>query len=245
MTAPIRSTLPRHRDSSLDLIKWLAMLTMLLDHLRYLWSDADWLFIVGRMAFPLFCLGIAANVARTRPGDLFNDGNVRYLGWLMAFTVASELPYRLLSPLSSTLNVMPTLMLGLLVVWGVHHRDRTSRMMAVAALLIAAVLHSRLMYGAIGVLLPAALLVGISRSHWWWLLPATVAVLANSRNRWLVDADLSLETVAILLTAFTTPLLGLWLLRQAWIPSIWPVRRWGYFFYPSHLAALHILRVAL
>ena len=221
------------------------MVTMLMDHLRYLWSDADWLFIVGRMAFPLFCLGIAANVARTRPGDLFNDGNVRYLGWLMAFAVVSEFPYRLLSPLSSTLNVMPTLMLGLLVAWGVHHRDHTSGLMAVAALLIAAFLHSRLMYGPVGVLLPAALLVGIKRSCWWWLIPATVAVVANSRSRWLADSGVTVESLAIVITAFATPLLGLWLLRQVWVPDIWAVRRWGYFFYPGHLAALHVLRVVI
>ncbi|CAE6952344.1 conserved protein of unknown function [Pseudomonas marincola] len=60
---------PQGRDANLDLIKWLAMLTMLLDHLRYLWPQAaDWLFIIGRLAFPLFCLGIAANVARPRSG---------------------------------------------------------------------------------------------------------------------------------------------------------------------------------
>ncbi|OWJ89908.1 conjugal transfer protein TraX [Pseudomonas sp. A46] len=233
------------RSSSLDLIKWLAMLTMLVDHLRYLWSDADWLFIVGRMAFPLFCLGIAANVARTRPGDLFNDGNVRYLGWLMFFSMVSELPYRLLTPLSGTLNVMPTLMLGLLVAWGVYYRDRTGALLATAALLVAAILHARLMYGAVGVLLPAALLLAIKRSGWWWLLPSTVAVLSNSRNRWLADAGLDPETVAILGTAFATPLLGLWLLRREVELQIWPVRRWGYFFYPGHLAALQALRFAL
>ncbi len=233
------------RSGSLDLIKWFAMLSMLMDHLRYLWSDADWLFTVGRMAFPLFCLAIAANVARTRPGDLINDGNVRYFGWLMAFAVISELPYRLLSPLSSSLNVMPTLMLGLLLAWGVHHRDRTSALLAAATLVIATALHSRLMYGAAGVLLPAALLWAINRSYGWWLLPATVAVLANSRNRWLLDSGVPLETVAILGTAFVTPLWGLWLLRQEVALHIWPVRRWGYFFYPGHLAMLQALRFAL
>ena len=61
---------PHGRDTSLDLIKWLAMLTMLLDHLRYVWPETGWLFVVGRLAFPLFCLGIAANVARSRAGEL-------------------------------------------------------------------------------------------------------------------------------------------------------------------------------
>ncbi|MGA4815839.1 TraX family protein [Pseudomonas aeruginosa] len=39
---------------------------MVIDHLRYLWPEATaWLFVVGRFAFPLFCLGIAANVSRS------------------------------------------------------------------------------------------------------------------------------------------------------------------------------------
>lgn len=118
------------RDAGLDLVKWLAMLSMLIDHLRYLWPDAYGLFIIGRLAFPLFCLSIAANVTRTRPGELFSEGNARYLGWLLVFSLISELPYRELSPESATLNVMPTLLLGLLVAWGVHHADRNSLLLA-------------------------------------------------------------------------------------------------------------------
>jgi len=100
------------REPGLDLVKWLAMLSMLLDHLRYLWPDTYGLFVIGRLAFPLFCLGIAANVTRTQPGELASDGNARYLGWLTAFSVLSEVPYRLLSPDSATFNVMPTLFAG-------------------------------------------------------------------------------------------------------------------------------------
>jgi hypothetical protein len=245
MSALMQLPIVSSRNGSLDLIKWVAMATMLMDHLRYLWPDAHWLFVVGRMAFPLFCLGIATNVARSRPGDLFTGSNVHYQGWLIAFSLISELPYRLLSPLSSTLNVMPTLMLGLLLAWGNHHRDRTSAWLALATLLIATALHSRLMYGAFGVLLPAVLLLSLQRSWGWWLLPAAMAALANSRNRWLADTGLTVATLAPLITAFATPMAGLWLLRQAFAPSIWPVRRWGYLFYPGHLAALQLIRIAL
>lgn len=48
-----------------------------------------------------------------------------------------------------------------------------------------------------------------------------------------------------LITAFATPMAGLWLLRQAFAPTIWPVRRWGYLFYPGHLAALQLIRMVL
>jgi len=229
------------RDTNLDLIKWLAMLTMLLDHLRYVWPD-EWLFIVGRLAFPLFCLGIAANVARSQPGDLYTDDNVRYLGWMAAFTLISELPYRLLSSGSSTINVMPTLMLGLLIAWGVHHRGRDGFVLALVGVSVAVLIQERLMYGVFGALLPAALLLAIQRPGLVWLLPAALCVLANSRNRWLAEWELQPYTLLIVLTAFVAPLLGLWLLRRPRHFRIWPVKRWGYWFYPGHLAALHLIR---
>lgn len=175
------------REPGLDLVKWLAMLSMLLDHLRYLWPDTYGLFVIGRLAFPLFCLGIAANVTRTQPGELASDGNARYLGWLTAFSVLSEVPYRLLSPDSATFNVMPTLLLGLLVAWGVHHGNRSSVQLAAAALICSVLMHQHLMYGAIGVLLPAAFVLGLKGLRWWWL-PAALcgsATLTECRSAFL------------------------------------------------------------
>lgn len=229
------------REAGLDLVKWLAMLSMLLDHLRYLWPDAYGLFVIGRLAFPLFCLGIAANVTRTQPGELASDGNARYLGWLTAFSVLSEVPYRLLSPDSATFNVMPTLLLGLLVAWGVHHGNRSSVQLAAAALICSVLMHQHLMYGAIGVLLPAAFVLGLKGLRWWWL-PAALAVLANGRNRWVVESAVTPETLLLFVTASGAAILGLVLLRCAISFNVWPVSRWGYWFYPGHLMALYVLR---
>ncbi|WP_258273311.1 conjugal transfer protein TraX, partial [Escherichia coli] len=89
--------------------------------------------------------------------------------WLLVFSLLSELPYRLLSPESATLNVMPTLLLGLMVAWGVHHGERTSLLLAAATVLIATLLHLQLMYGVLGVLLPAAFVQGLKGLRWWWL----------------------------------------------------------------------------
>lgn len=52
------------RDGALDLLKWLALLSMVLDHLRYVGFSADWLYVPGRLAFPWFCLAMAANLSR-------------------------------------------------------------------------------------------------------------------------------------------------------------------------------------
>lgn len=229
------------RDASLDLLKWLAMISMLLDHLRYLWPDADGLFIVGRLAFPLFCLGIAANVARSRQGELFSESNARYLGWLTVFSLLSELPYHLVSPESATLNVMPTLLLGLLVAWAVHHGDRPSLVLAAATVLVAVLLHRQLMYGVLGVLLPAACVQGLKGLRWWWL-PAVLAVLANGRNRWFAGLGWAPNTLAIFALAGLAAPLGLYLLQRTLPLKIWPVGRWGYLFYPGHLLALYTVR---
>lgn len=140
---------------------------------------------IGRLAFPLFCLGIAANVSRSRPGQFYTTGNARYLIWLAVFSVVSELPYHMLSTESSSMNIMPTLMLGLLIAWSVHHQGRDGLLIGVVSLAVAFILHDRLMYGSFGVLLPAALVVAIQRPGPAGLLPAVLCVLANSRNRWI------------------------------------------------------------
>ena len=62
VTAPVG----RVRDGALDLLKWLALLSMVLDHLRYVGLSLDGLYVPGRLAFPWFCLAIAANVYRLR-----------------------------------------------------------------------------------------------------------------------------------------------------------------------------------
>ncbi|WP_262405570.1 conjugal transfer protein TraX [Pseudomonas fluorescens] len=48
-TAPVI----KHRNAGQDLIKWLAMFTMVIDHLRLVWPEMGDLFIVGRLAFLL------------------------------------------------------------------------------------------------------------------------------------------------------------------------------------------------
>lgn len=114
--------------------------------------------------------------------------------------------------------------------------------MALASLTVAGLIQERLMYGVFGALLPAALLLAIQRPGLVWLLPAALCVLANSRNRWGAEWELQPYTLLIMFTAFSAPLLGLWLLRRVRHFRVWPVKRWGYWFYPVHLASLHLIR---
>ncbi|MFK3776401.1 TraX family protein [Pseudomonas sp. NPDC089406] len=225
------------RSAGLDLVKWTAILTMVADHLRYLWPAADGLFVLGRLAFPLFCLAIAVNVGRGLPGQFATPGNARYLGWLLLFAVLSEAPYRWLDNGSSTLNVIPTLALGLLVAWGVHHSGWLARTGALLAVLLATLFSAQIMYGLPGVLLPAALLLARSRGGWCWALACLLAVAGNFTNSWLRGHPLAPIALQVAAMAALAVALGCWLLRQD-NRRIPPVGRWGYAFYPLHLLAI-------
>ena len=222
------------RSAGLDLVKWAAIVTMVADHLRFLWPAADGLFIVGRLAFPLFCLAIAVNVGRRQPGQLFTRGNLRYLGWMLAFAVLSEAPYRWLDPATQTLSVIPTLTLGLLVAWSVWHPQLQARLIGLAAVLTATVFSAQLMYGVPGVLLPAAWLLARKRGGVAWLLPCLLAVAGNLTNSWLFEHPMAPVTLLTVVAAGLAIPVGCLLLRCDHRP-VPAVGRWGYLFYPLHL----------
>ncbi|OYU08366.1 MAG: conjugal transfer protein TraX [Pseudomonas sp. PGPPP1] len=231
-------TLPvgRVRDGALDLLKWLALLCMVLDHLRYVGLSLDGLYVPGRLAFPWFCLAIAANLHRM--GSTPVTG--RYLGWLLLFSVISEVPYRLFIEDADTLNVLPTLALGLLVARGWQQRALVDRGLALVALSIATVFSSQLMFGFFGVLLPLAMLLVFRRPWYFSLLPGLVCVAANQWQVLLINGKL----VALLGLAacLIGPLLGLILLRHAQSASPPAMRRWAYALYPAHFVVLLAVR---
>jgi len=230
------------RDGALDLLKWLALLSMLLDHLRYVGISADWLYVPGRPAFPWFCLAMAANLAR----DGARKTEWRYLGWLLLFSLFSEIPYRLYVPDPDTLNVMPTLALGLLVARGWQDRTAISRLLGIVALLVAALFPERLMFGLFGVLLPLAMLLVFRKPWYFSLLPGLVCLAANQWQVLFESAQFG-NRVAVLgiATCLIAPLLGMFLLRHATFLRAPPLRRWAYALYPAHFLVLLALRQLL
>ena len=222
------------RSASLDLLKWLAIVSMIGDHLRYLWPQQDWLFISGRLAFPFFCLALAANVARS------TAVRWHYLWWFLGFSLLSEVPYRWLDNGSQTLNVMPTLTLGLLLAWGVHLRTRVTAGMALLAVVVGVLGNDWLMYGLPGVLLPAALLMALKDGRHTWLA-GLLAVAGNLTNSWLLHHPLAPVSLAVMAVAFMAVFFGLELLRREWPGRVPPVGRWAWVFYPLHLAVIKLL----
>ncbi|QJI14198.1 conjugal transfer protein TraX [Pseudomonas sp. ADAK22] len=226
------------RDGALDLLKWLALLSMVLDHLRYVGLSLDGLYVPGRLAFPWFCLAIAANLHRVKDAPV--TGQWRYLGWLLLFSVVSEVPYRLFIDDADTLNVLPTLALGLLVARGWQQKALVDLGLALIALVLGVVFSTQLMFGIFGVLLPLAMLLVFSRPWYFGVLPGLVCVAAN---QWQILLN-SGSTVALagLAACLIAPLAGLVLLRHAQNVSPPAMRRWAYALYPVHFLLLLLVR---
>ncbi|WP_338500597.1 TraX family protein [Pseudomonas trivialis] len=225
----------RVRDGALDLLKWLALLSMVLDHLRYVGVSLDGLYVPGRLAFPWFCLAIAANLHRMRTAVV--TGHWRYLGWLLLFSVISEVPYRMFIDDADTLNVLPTLALGLLVARGWQQKALIDRGLALIALASGAVFSPHLMFGVFGVLLPLAMLLVFRRPWYFSVLPGLVCVAAN---QW--HASGSIVALTGLAACLIAPLAGLVLLRHVKNVSPPAMRRWAYALYPAHFLLLFLLR---
>ena len=231
------------RDGALDLLKWLALLSMVLDHLRYVGYSLDLLYVPGRLAFPWFCLAMAVNLARSDMPST-KSGQWRYLGWLLLFSALSEIPYRMYIPDPDTLNVLPTLVLGLLVACGWQYRTTQARWLAIVALLMAALFSKWLMFGFFGVLLPLVMLMVIRQPLYASLLPGLVCLAANKWQTLFPGAAYG-NTVSILgiATCLIAPLAGLLVLRHtAHLKPPPPMRRWAYVLYPAHFLALLALR---
>ncbi|OOV91707.1 TraX family protein [Pseudomonas sp. MF4836] len=246
MPGPTLITPAGRRDGALDLLKWLALLSMVLDHLRYVGWQVDVLYVPGRLAFPWFCLAMAANLARVGVVRGEVAGQWRYLGWLLVFSLVSEIPYRLFIPDPDTLNVLPTLALGLLVARGWQQRRGTALYLGVAALALAGLFSERLMFGVFGVLLPLALLLVIGRPWYWSLLPGLVCLAANQWQTLFPAALLGNQAASLgIVSCLLAPLLGIGLLRGVHPHSVPPMRRWAYLLYPGHFLLLLALRQAL
>lgn len=70
-------------------LKWIAILTMAVDHIgAVLYPDAVWLRVIGRLSFPLFCFVLVE-------GFFHTSHLPRYLGRLGVFALLAEVPYDL------------------------------------------------------------------------------------------------------------------------------------------------------
>lgn len=110
-----------------ELLQLVAMLTMLIDHVGYLWFPEQWgLRVIGRIAFPLYAFGIVQGYRLSR--DL--KGYTRRLGGL---ALISQLPFMWAFDVWE-INVIGTLFVGILALYGLDRfRSRLGKALVVIA----------------------------------------------------------------------------------------------------------------
>lgn len=178
------------RNKTLDLIKVIAIFSMVVDHLRYVLPEYQNILVTfGRWAFPLFAFLIATNTYRAISSNK-SDTIRRYFINLSIFSIISEIPYRLLvgstGVPATTLNVIPTLLIGFLII--ILIENKTSNLIKLPTLITILIglyfFGNYLEYGIFGVLLIVAFYLSISsktnlKYNLYFIISGVLALLCS------------------------------------------------------------------
>lgn len=207
-------------------LKWLAMATMLVDHVgALLVPEAVWLRVVGRVAWPLFALLVAVNLgARGVPVR-------RYLPRLAVWAVPSQLVFLLAG--WPELNILVTLALGV-IVWGVVRGELSRWWLGGLAL------APWTQYGVFGVLLVPLLAAAVRRRRWPLAALGLLALLLSQGSFfWAFAAALAVACAGAVLAIVAAVGRDLWRRHaRTWLTVPRVPRQLGYAFYPAHLLLL-------
>lgn len=205
----------RFSSGSAEALKWLALVAMTLDHVNTFALDRAHpaLYAIGRIAFPLFALVLASNLAR--PGvDLW-----RVCRRLAGFGFIALLPFVLLQH-ALPLNVMFTFALAVAVI-ALWTRSQHS---AAVVLFVAGSLFVDYQWAGVTLILAGWAYFRTGRATAAGLaLVALVALAWPNGNLWAV-------------TALPVALAG-----EAVAPHV-PRLRWAFYaYYPAHLVVLALM----
>ncbi len=218
-------------------LKWIAVVTMFIDHLGIVLSAGVsteiWrtMRIVGRLAFPIFCFLLAEGFYHTRDVK-------KYLARLGVFALLSEIPFdlvvfrRLWHP--DYQNVFFTLFLGLLLLY-LYNRFLANRqpvyavMTVVSMLCLAYLIHCD--YGAEGVLI-------IYLFYYFRFRPAAMYISTALVMVFMGGLEIYAPAALLLIFFYNGEKGGREPKSRA---GVLAQKYFFYFFYPVHLALLALL----
>lgn len=241
------NTLSRKSALNADagLLSLVAAITMVIDHVgAVLLPSVPVLRVIGRIAFPLYCMGIVQ-------GCIYTKNHAKYALRLLLFALISQPAYMLgLNHSWSELNVIFTLFLGMLSVWGIQKKRFFSHLwMPAIALVLAAVL--KMDYGWRGVLLIILMYLSSGSKGGFAAMFVAFCLMWGSSSYDILSllripspfntADLYMQRLGSMLTSFlklqTMALLALPLMIMDTRSDI-PRSRLVYAVYPGHLLIL-------
>lgn len=221
--------IPAPRPQSFELAKWIAVITMIIDHYGKI-VDQDvliWTHWIGRAAFPLFFWIIASRLA-DRP-----NATMGYVRSLLPWALVSQAVVMFAGRDWYELNIMFILLLGVLAVRVIHELENRPLQSVLLVVLCAVAVTSD--FGAAGVASIPIVWMAAYRNHYVAL--AALAVMgpvvnlpASSVNDWI--------SVAAALSAVVTAALSLYLaeLRLPRMPKVA-----FYAIYPAHILVFALM----
>lgn len=205
----------RLSSSQQELLKWVAIVLMVLDHVGFFLEQYAWLRFVGRVVYPIFAFLVAYNY-------LHNTRNKEgYLKRLFFWALISQPIYML--AMGASLNILFTILLGMLVVYVFENQKPYALLLCVLLIPIAFVTS----YGIAGVMLVPSFYFLLKNIKFAPLLAFTLAFLNAPKY--------------LLFTALSIPLIALVARFNGTIGRTSGV--FFYAFYPAHLAVLWLVFV--
>ncbi|TLG72543.1 TraX family protein [Culicoidibacter larvae] len=228
-------------------LKWIAAITMLIDHIGVVFNGPIWLQIIGRLSFPIFAFCIAQGYVHTRD---IKQYMLRMLGFgmgmqllLILFTwiTRTTLP-------TSTFNIFITLSFGLAAIW--FYDLIPNKIMALAVIFFGGILADVMPidYGAYGIFMIVAFY--IFRDSKPKMAIAMVVLNLLLSLSLLFGSFIPSQALA---QFFTINANIQWFSLLALIPIFLyngelgkhEMKYFFYIFYPAHLIILYVLAIVL
>lgn len=220
----------RVNDGSIELLKWIAIVCMTLDHInKYLFNGTlPYLFEIGRLALPLFIFVLAYNLHR--PGVLTKEVFARIAVRLFIFGLIATVPFVLLGGVDNwflPLNVLFTLLVISSVIFCLNAGGIIGFCSAIVIFLLG---------GAIVEFGWIAIYLGVTTWAAFRLKSVVIAIAAVFGCIALVKINLNYFAVLAM------PVIALCFFCNAKLPRLQYV---FYVYYPMHLLILLLVRIPM
>lgn len=231
MTAPYlpsRSSPVTVAQPDLELAKWVAVITMFIDHYGKIVDQSIFVetHAIGRLSFPLFAAIVGIRLA-ARPSLAG-----RYLRYLVPWAIVSQPAFVLAGRDWYDGNILITLALGVLATSVLARRASMPPWRLATSLGLIAILSVFVDYGPIGVAMIPAMAFFVSTRGYAGL--AAAAPLGLAANVTLASPPIQIVDFAAPLAA---PVLMLSVRAKMRLPRL--PTQFFYAFYPGHLLVLH------
>lgn len=218
----------RSFDLGREILKWIALITMTIDHLgAALFPNYVFMRIVGRLSFPLYGYLLVLGIKSTR--------NVKnYIVRLFIFALISQVPFSLALSYQpfETLNIFFTLSLGMLSI--------LKPLLILPSLIISEFLYFD--YGAYGIALIACMYV-LNKSTRNGVI---CLVLLNTIYSLLYELDIQVFSLSALPIIFLYKRGYIKIEKKVKGDTVYPIWRkyFFYIYYPLHLSIIYLIKIA-